>query len=196
MDLKTILSETTFVFLDLETTGLYPQGGDRVCEIAAVKFQGTKALAKIETLVCPDRPIPPEVSALHHIYDNDVLSAPRFSEIASRVRDFLRGSVLCIYNVPFDLGFINAELARLKEPPLDVPTIDVLELARRSLTLSRYNLATVAEFFTVRPRGQFHRALADAMVTAEIFFRIVARPDAAQPGAREAIFKAAGLNVA
>jgi len=165
------IDDVELVFFDVETTGLYPSSGDTVCEIGAVKIKGPTQVSVFNELINPKRKIPPEASAVHHIYDSDVEAKPYFEEIVDRFLYFIGSSVLCGYNVGFDLGFLNAELTKIKYLPIDIPSIDVLIMARRMVQAAHYNLKAVAEHLNILARN-FHRALDDAIVTKDIFLII------------------------
>jgi len=176
------INEVELVFFDVETTGLYPFSGDTVCELGAVKIKGETEIASFNELINPKRKIPSEASAIHHIYDSDVSGKPYFEEIVDRFLYFIGSSVLCGYNVGFDLGFLNAELTKIKYPPIDVPSIDVLVMARRMIQAEHYNLKAVSEQLNISARN-FHRALDDAIVTKDIF--LIIKGMAAQKGIKQ-----------
>ena len=167
------LSSRNLVFIDVETTGLAPCGGDAICEIGAVKINTQeKIIDKFHTLVNPRREIPSQVSLIHGIHNRDVEGAPYFEEIASSLLDFLEDSILCGYNIGFDLGFINRELEKINYPPLYLPAIDVLLMARGNLPqLPSYSLPSVARYLNIEVKN-FHRALEDSLLTREVFQRI------------------------
>ena len=175
------IDDVELVFFDVETTGLYPSSGDAVCELGAVKIQGGTETAVFNELINPKRSIPPEASAVHHIYDSDVDGKPYFEEVVDRFLYFIGSSVLCGYNIGFDLGFLNAELTRIKYPPIDIPSIDVLVMARRTIQSAHYNLKAVTEHLNISAKN-FHRALDDAIATKDIF--LIIKDIAAQKGIR------------
>jgi len=104
------VDEVTFTVLDVETTGLNPQYGDRVCEIALLRCEGGRELGRFHSLVDPGRPISPGAFAVNRIRDEDLIGAPLFADIASTVLEMLGNSVLVAHNAPFDLGFLGSEL--------------------------------------------------------------------------------------
>ena len=139
--MRSLLRDLSLVFFDVETTGLNPHEKDAICEIGAVKMKEDVIVDTFQTLINPKREIPHYVSSIHHIYDEDVKDAPYFEDIADKFLDFLKDSIICGYNLSFDLNFLNKELERIKYPLLEnFPTIDVLKMARRSLKLTRYSL--------------------------------------------------------
>jgi DNA polymerase-3 subunit epsilon len=166
------LDEVTFAVLDVETTGLTPQFGDRVCEVALLRFRGDRELGRFHTLVNPQRSISPGAFAVNGIRDQDLLDAPIFAEIAPWLLDLLEESTLVAHNAPFDLSFLAAEF-QICDLPLTVnPIIDTLALARRCYRFPSNSLQTVARFLGVHTMGQ-HRALADVITTKMVFDRFL-----------------------
>ncbi len=172
MDLKRNIEDFDLVFFDLETTGLDAVKGDAICEIGAVKIKNREVIDKFQTLINPKINIPAEASRIHRISDEDVKESPYFENIADKFISFLGNSILFAYNIEFDLGFINHELKRIEKPSLEIPAIDVLNMARKTLRLSRYNLSSIASFLNIEYLGQMHRALDDALVTYKVFFKL------------------------
>jgi DNA polymerase-3 subunit epsilon len=158
------LDEVTFSVLDVETTGLAPQFGDRVCEVALLRFRGDRELDQFHTLVNPQRPISPGAFAVNGIRDQDLADAPVFAEIAPGLLDLLEGSTLVAHNAPFDLAFLALEF-QICGLPLTVDAIvDTLALARRCYRFPSNGLQNVAGFLGVHTTGQ-HRALPDVVTT-------------------------------
>jgi len=102
----------SITYLDLETTGATPLK-DRITEIALIRFDNGVEVARWQTLVNPQQPIPDFIQKLTGIDDTMVANAPTFAEVADKLLSFLEGSVLAAHNVRFDHGFIKAELKRL-----------------------------------------------------------------------------------
>jgi DNA polymerase III epsilon subunit family exonuclease len=166
------LEQRTWVFVDVETTGLSAVTGDAVCEVGVVKLKDNTIIDQFSSLINPQRAIPSEVSRIHGIYDKDVAGQPTFNGIAEKFGAFLTDSIFCGYNVGFDLGFINNELFRSDRPLLNLPVVDILIMARKVLPgRERYNLASVAGYLNLETE-RFHRALDDAMVTVKIFQKL------------------------
>lgn len=162
------ISDTTFCFLDVETTGLRPHFGDRICEIALLKWRENETLDAFSTLVNPERPIPPGACAVHGITDEMVREAPKFGEIAEEVIGFIGDSVIVAHNAPFDMSFLAFQLAELKLPQLQNPVLCTLRLARSRFSFRSYSLASIAYELGVEMRG-WHRAMVDVETTKEIF---------------------------
>jgi DNA polymerase-3 subunit epsilon len=174
-----VLEKVPLVVLDTETTGLHPGLGDRVVEVAAVRFEGWQPVETLNRLVCPNRPIHPRAAAISGITDADVQDAPPFADIAAELLALIGDAVLVAHNAPFDAGFVGLELwlaglydpAALREPVLPNPWLCTLQLARRHFHFGRNNLQHVAHKLGVRV-GRAHRALNDVHMTAEVLKRM------------------------
>jgi DNA polymerase III subunit epsilon len=156
------------VVVDLETTGLSAAYGDRICEIGIVSAQGKWVLDTYQTLVNPQRPISPGAARVNGLSDAEVSQAPLFAEVASDVLSRINQAILVCHNAGFDLGFLDAELARLKLPWQPAGVIDTLEIARRFYHFSSNSLGAVAERLGIET-PQAHRALGDALTTFKVF---------------------------
>jgi DNA polymerase-3 subunit epsilon len=164
---ETPLDRARFVVLDLETTGSRA-GTDRVTEVGAVQVAGGRIQGEFQTLVRPDCPIPPAITRLTGIHELLLAGAPRFSQVAGRLVDFLGSGTLVAHNAAFDLRFLVAELARAGLPPPANPVLCTVRLARRLLPeLRSCNLDSLATHFGFRFQAR-HRALGDAQVTAQL----------------------------
>jgi DNA polymerase-3 subunit epsilon len=163
----------SYAVVDVETTGGSPMTGHRVTEIAAVIVRDGRVSETFETLVNPERSIPPFITRLTHITPSMVRDKPTFREIAPRVADLLRGHVFVGHNAAFDRRFVRAEAERAG---CDVPVDRVLctvRMARRLVPhLRRRSLDYLADHFGV-PIGDRHRAMGDAMATAHCFIRLL-----------------------
>ncbi|MFH1768703.1 MAG: exonuclease domain-containing protein [Candidatus Omnitrophota bacterium] len=166
------IDDTDLIFFDVETTGLNPADGEAICEIGAVKVEKCIETGVFSSLLNPNKPMPEAASAIHNIFDHDVAGAPYFGEVADKFLCFIGDRVICGYNVSFDLAFLNHELRKINYPPLDLPAIDILTMARMAIpNLSRYGLSFVAGHLNI-DSDNFHRALNDVRASKEIFFRI------------------------
>ena len=101
------------VVVDVETTGLSAAFGDRICEIGLVRARGDAILDTYQTLVNPQRPISPGARRVNGLSDAELQPAPLFASIADQVLARIDGAMLVCHNAPFDLGFLEAEYARL-----------------------------------------------------------------------------------
>lgn len=162
------LSEITFAFLDVETTGLDPYLGHRVCEIAILKTRGGKTISKFQTIINPGRSIPPQAASVNGITDDMVRGAPFFRDVAWNILNSLRDSVIVAHNASFDLRFLFAEFAGIKLPPPENEVIDTLSMARRHYNFPSNSLGEIAMCLGISTVGK-HRAFADVRITNEIF---------------------------
>ncbi len=162
-----ILNEQMLVVVDVETTGLSPNYGDRICEVGIVRAQADRILDTYQTLVNPQRAISPGASRVNGLRDEDVCQAPVFAEIAREVLARIDGATLVCHNAPFDLGFLDAELSRLGLAWRPAEVIDTLEIARRYFNFYSNSLAAVADSLGIET-PQAHRALGDALTTFRV----------------------------
>jgi DNA polymerase III subunit alpha, Gram-positive type len=171
MDKK--IEEIEFVIFDTETTGLDPKSGDRIVEIAALKFRNREKLGQFHHLVNPGRQISPRAFEVNRISPEMLKNAPPIEKIIPEFLDFIQGSCLCAYNMPFDLGFINNELALAGRGPLEqTELVDILIMARRLLPkLESHALIFVAKNLGIEDQ-QEHRAFSDVKLTWEVFQRL------------------------
>ena len=175
-ELGSPLRDTTFVVVDLETTGGSPHACE-ITEIGAVKVRGGEVVAEFQTLVNPGAHIPAFVAVLTGITDAMVARSPRLEQALPAFLEFSRGSVLVAHNAPFDLGFLKAGCERLALPWPVPASVDTARLARRVLTRDEApncKLSTLAPLFrsTTVPN---HRALSDARATVDVLHGLIAR---------------------
>src|SRR5262249_42280573 len=100
------IDDREYIVMDVETTGLSPELGDRVCEVGAVKLRGSAVVETFESLINPGRPISAGAYAVNGISPAMVADAPAFPEVAQKLWDMMEGAVLVAYNAPFDKGFL------------------------------------------------------------------------------------------
>lgn len=164
------ISEAEFTVFDVETTGLYPDYGDRICEIGAVRFRlGDSRQKKFHSLVDPERPISYHAFRVNGITTGLVSGAPTIDEVLPDFMRFIKGSVLVAYNAGFDLGFIQSALGSNSDKLSGYYIIDALRLARKLFDgIGRYSLENVSRSIGVDSHGQ-HRALADAFTACGVF---------------------------
>ncbi|GAA5184028.1 DEDD exonuclease domain-containing protein [Rugosimonospora acidiphila] len=169
------LRDTTFVVVDLETTGGSPDDCG-ITEIGAVKTLGGEELGEFGTLVNPDQPVPPYVAVLTGITTAMLAPAPRLPEVLPAFLEFAKGAVWVAHNAPYDVGFLKAACARFGYPWPHPKVLDTAALARRALTkdeVPNRKLATLAGYF--RTRVPSHRALDDARATVDVLHGLFAR---------------------
>lgn len=169
------IEEMEFVIFDTETTGLEPEAGDRIVEIAALRLKGDKRIAAFQSLVNPGRPISPAAYAVNKITQEMLDTAPPIEAVIPEFLKFIQNSCLCSYNAGFDLKFLNNELKLIGRPPLTgIAVVDILKMARRLLPgLERYALWFVADKLGIKIQ-QEHRASSDVELTLGVFNKLKA----------------------
>ena len=162
------INSVNLTFFDTETTGFYPEQGDRIVEIAMVTVRGGVVQKTWESLVYPDRPIPEDASRVSGITDAMVWGQPRFEEIVSKIEEMAKDSILVAHNAPFDLGFLQVQMAAVGRPMLTNQTLDTLALAKKCYNLKEYSLGALTRALNIE-KGTYHRALGDTMMTHRLF---------------------------
>ncbi|MCM8760871.1 MAG: exonuclease domain-containing protein [Candidatus Omnitrophica bacterium] len=163
------LREASFTVFDVETTGLYPYSGDRICEIGAIKFSPARKVKKFHTLIDPRRPISAAAFKVNGITEDMLRGKPCIEDVLPSFMKFIEGSILVAYNAGFDVGFLEAALGPNKATLEGYYIIDALKLARTLFPdIGRYDLANVVRSLGIHPRRE-HRALSDAFMTLEVF---------------------------
>ena len=165
------------ICLDTETTGVNPQTGDRIVEIGCVEIVG-RTLSDdpchhYHIYLNPEREVPEEVVKVHGLTTEFLSDKPLFADVAQEFLDFVKGAELLIHNAPFDVGFLNMELNRLKLGRLTdyCPQItDTFELARQMFPGLRNSLDALCSRFEIdRSARVLHGALLDARLLAEVY---------------------------
>ncbi len=167
------LSETDFVVVDVETTGAKtPQC--RITEIGAYRVSRGRIVAEFQTLVNPQTRIPPFIVHLTGITDEMVRRAPVFSEVAADWLRFADTAVLVAHNAPFDVRFLNHEIARVfPGRRMGNAHLCTVSLSRQIMPeLPNHRLHTIAEHLSIVIENR-HRAWGDARATAEIFLHML-----------------------
>ncbi len=167
------LGTQEFVILDTETTGLYPQLGDALVELAAQRIKGPNILSSFDHVINPGVPCKPDAAAVHKMSDDFICKNGKpLSEIMPKFVEFAKDAVLVGHNiVRFDMEFINNHLRQLGLPPLLNPVMDTVQLAREKLRLPDYHLKTLAGYYDI-DYSNAHRAMRDVEITREVFWRL------------------------
>jgi DNA polymerase-3 subunit epsilon len=166
------LTNARFAFLDIETTGLSPWFGDRICEVAVVITEGKRIKNTYSTLVNPERPLSPGAISVNALGDFDLKAAPRFADIADQVEEWLAEAIVVCHNARFDLQFLDSEFRRI-DREFQIPNlIDTLLLARQHFDLPSYSLQSIAESFHLSTIKE-HGAREDALNARSIFFAML-----------------------
>jgi DNA polymerase-3 subunit epsilon len=161
------------IVLDTETTGLEPAEGHRIIEVACLELNGRRATGRhFHRYMNPERSIDIAASQVHGMTAEDLLDKPRFADIVDEFLEFVSGAELLIHNAPFDVAFLNAELAMLGRPRLDaVCTVsDTLAMARELHPGKKNNLNALCERYAVdHSLRTLHGALLDAQLLADVW---------------------------
>jgi DNA polymerase-3 subunit epsilon len=174
------------IVLDTETTGLEPEQGHRIIEIACLELHDRRPTGRhFHRYVNPDRDIDAAASEVHGITLEDLADKPRFADIADELLEFLGDGELLIHNAAFDVAFLNAELGRLGKPAIDslCRVTDTLALARELHPGKRNSLDALCERYTVdNSRRTLHGALLDTQLLAEVWLALTRGQDALDIG--------------
>lgn len=171
-----------FIMLDTETTGLKVEEGHRLIEIGCIELSDRRITERtLHFYVNPERDIDEGAIAVHGITLDQLLDKPRFAEIAQEFVAFIAGSKLVIHNAPFDLGFLDAELASagLGKVADHVETvIDTLVMARELHPGQRNSLDALCARYSVNNEHRvLHGALLDARLLADVYLAMTRGQD-------------------
>src|ERR1700756_1609654 len=164
------------IVLDTETTGLDPLRGDRLVEIGCVEiFNRMPTGQTFHRHLNPERDMPAEAFAVHGLSGEFLADKPLFAHVVEEFLEFIADAPLVIHNASFDIGFINAELDRIKRPVVSRDRlVDTLLLARRKHPGVSNRLADLCPRFLIdnSPRTK-HGALLDAELLAEVYIDLI-----------------------
>ena len=163
------------IVIDTETTGLDPQEGHRIVEVACVELMHHVPTGrKFHRYVNPDRDIPADAYAVHGLTAEFLAGHPPFAAIADELAAFIGDDRVVIHNAEFDIAFINAELARLDRAPLACPFVDTLGVARRRYPGAPASLDALCRRFdidlSVREK---HGADIDCALLASVYLELL-----------------------
>ena len=165
--------EKSIVMLDFETTGLSPDMGDRITEVAALRIVGGRIVERYVSLINCNVRIPSFITGLTGITQAMVDNAPPVSRVVPDLLDFLGGDALSAHNASFDEKFLRAEAARLNLAPGHQALVCSLKLSRRVFpNLASYQLGNLSAQLGIRCKSAAHRAESDAEVAAEVLIHI------------------------
>lgn len=165
-----------YIAFDVETTGLYPSS-DRIVEIGAVLFENGKPTKKYGTLVNAMVSIPSSATAVNHIDNNMIKTAPSETEVYRNLVDFLgdaiqKNTIICAHNAKFDFGFLSETLMRLGYDG-NIRYVDTLSLSRKWVKgLVNYKQETVANYFGLHNTNA-HRAENDAVICGNLLWKLL-----------------------
>jgi|TARA_B110000014_G_scaffold262066_1_gene255218 DNA polymerase-3 subunit epsilon len=162
------------IFLDTETTGLDPNQGHRIIEIAAVEMNNRQLTKNhYHTYVNPERNIDQAAQDVHGITSDFLQDKPLFKDIALEFISFIKGSEIVIHNAPFDVGFLNMELRKINldiVENISASIFDTLKLAKEIRPGQRNNLDALCKAYDVDNTSRaFHGALLDAQLLGDVY---------------------------
>jgi DNA polymerase-3 subunit epsilon len=167
--------EMKFAVVDLETTGFYHHLGDEIISIGEVIIEDgqIKTDKTFHELVDPHCRVPDDIQQLTGIQPEMLAGCPSFFEVMQPFLRFIDCSVIVGHNVVFDLGFINPKLKKYCHAKIDNRTIDTIKLAQfLGIRSHGFSLDDLLVFYGIESVGR-HTALGDALMTAELFLRLV-----------------------
>ncbi len=171
------------IFLDTETTGLSAANGDRILELACVELVNRK-LTKVNQhfYINPERDSHEEALRVHGITSEFLADKPKFAEIADAFIEFVAGAEVIIHNAPFDLSFLNMELAKLGKPEFKTyvsKITDTLAMAKELYPGKRNGLDALCDRLGVDNSSRtLHGALLDAELLADVYINLTRGQDA------------------
>jgi DNA polymerase III subunit epsilon len=170
------------IFLDTETTGLSPDNGDRLIEIGCLEMVNRRLTGKhLHLYVNPERPSSEEAVKVHGITDEFLADKPRFADVVGQLITYVAGAEVIIHNASFDVGFLDAELKRLKREGFRkhvAKVTDSLLMAREMFPGKSNSLDALCRRLEVDNSNRtLHGALLDAGLLAEVYIRMTRGQD-------------------
>ncbi|MFH1333739.1 MAG: DNA polymerase III subunit epsilon [Pseudomonadota bacterium] len=177
------------IFLDIETTGLRHKDGHKIIEISVVEKEGEQITRAYQLYINPKRKIDAGAFEIHGISDAFLKDKPTFDEVAEDFFNCINGATLVIHNAPFDLGFLDSELAQLKKgyPPISqvCTVVDTLALAKELFPFKKtkgrrfpprgtYTLDALCKRFRIDNSARNkHEALMDAQILVDVYSALI-----------------------
>ena len=199
----TPVDELSFTVVDVETTGLDPSTGDRICEIALLRVAPAGEVARLESLVQPFHPMTPGASAINGITDTMLVGAPPFATVLPRVQELLQDTVLVAHNASFDLSFLRQEFRAAGYGLPTLAVVDTLVIAQARYRFAHNSLQAIAEGLGISTLIR-HRAMADVLTTWQVLQRFledfrrqgpVTLAHLMYPAARQSVAALAGITI-
>ena len=166
---------TREIVLDTETTGLSPAEGHRVVEIGCVELINHVPTGRHwHKYFNPQRDMPEEAERIHGLSSAFLSDKPLFDAEADSFLEFIQADTLVIHNASFDIGFLNAELEKVKRPALVNPVIDTVKLAREANPGTRVNLDALCRLYGIdNSKRTLHGALLDSEILADVYLELI-----------------------
>lgn len=163
----------TVVVLDFETTGLSPTGGDRAIEIGAVRIEKGKIRERYQSLMNPGQRVPSFIEEYTGISNAMLKTAPPCKSVIAEFSDFVEDFDMVAHNASFDSRFLSAECKRIKRNPSGEFACSMLTSRRLYPDAPNHKLGTLVDYHQLPTDGTFHRALADAEMTAHLWLKML-----------------------
>jgi len=163
------------IVLDTETTGLNPLAGDRIVEVGCVELINHIPSGRhFHRYVNPERSMPEEAFRVHGLSEAFLADKPKYAEVAMEFIEFVGDATLIIHNAAFDIGFLDAEHARLNLPKLKNAVIDTVEVARRVHPGARVSLDSLCKHYGIdNSKRTLHGALLDSEILADVYLELI-----------------------
>jgi len=160
------------IVLDTETTGLYPEQGHRIIEIAAIELEGRRVTQKhFHHYLDPEREVDEGAARVHGFTWDMLRGRAKFADVAASFLEFVEGAELIIHNAPFDIGFLNHELGLMGLPALQNEVLDTLKFAREMHPGKKNSLDALCSRYEIdNTHRTLHGALLDTELLAEVYF--------------------------
>lgn len=170
------------IVLDTETTGLDPDAGHKIIEIAAIELVNHLPTGRnFHRYINPEREIAAEAQAIHGMKLADLADKPVFAAIVAELLEFLGDARLVIHNAEFDVKFLNSELKALGFPAIPmVRAVDTVQMARRKFPGAPASLDALCQRFSIdNTHRTLHGALLDAELLSEVYLELIGGRQAA-----------------
>jgi DNA polymerase-3 subunit epsilon len=163
------------ICFDTETTGLYPEQGDRIFEIGFVELINDIRTGKtLQYYINPEKPLSQESIEISGIKDDFLKDKPKFSDVVNDMLEFIKDSALVAHNAAFDIKFLNNELKLLAKEPIENEVIDTLLLARKKFPGQKASLDALCKRFNIdNSKRVFHGALLDADLLVDVYIHLI-----------------------
>ena len=164
------------IFLDVETTGLSYKDGDKIVEIACVETEDLVPTGNIfHEILNPERKVSEDAFRVHGFSDTFLKNKPKFSEISSNFKNFIKDKKLIIHNAKFDIGFLNSQLREIKLKEINFNNvIDSLEVARNKFPGVSNSLDSLCKRYNIDlSRRTKHNALLDCELLREVYINLI-----------------------
>ena len=163
----------TVLVLDFETTGLSPDGGDRAIEIGAVRIEQGRITDRFQSLMNPGKRVPAFIEDYTGITNKMLKAAPPCKDVMAEFSDFTEDFDMVAHNASFDRRFLIAEMRRIKRTTSGEFACSMLAARRLYQDAPNHKLGTLVAFHQIPNDGTFHRALADAEMTAQLWLKML-----------------------